>query len=102
MGETTREITILEHVVENIAEISFYIESKGMPDTAKKFVDNVFRFFEKLSIPKTKHRLCEYRRWELLGYSCINYRRKYVVAYLDLSEEIIICDFVPAKLLSEK
>jgi plasmid stabilization system protein ParE len=101
MGER-RQITILENVVESIAEIAFFIESKGMPDTAKKYVDEIFTYFEKLSAPNIKHRNCEYKRWELLAYSCINYKRKYVIAYLDLSDEIIICDFVPAKLLSEK
>ena len=100
MGER-KQVTILENVVETIAEIAFFIESKGMPDTAKKYVDDIFAFLERLSVPNVKH-LCEYKEWESLEYSCINYKRKYVVAYLDLSEEIIICDFVPAKLLFEK
>ncbi|KAA5533409.1 hypothetical protein F0919_12775 [Taibaiella lutea] len=101
MGER-KQVTILENVVETVSEIAFFIESKGMPDTAKKYVDDVFAFLEKLSVPNVKHRFCEYKRWESLEYSCINYKRKYVIAYLDLSEEIIICDFVPAKLLFEK
>jgi len=29
MGKATRQVTILEHVAESIAEISFFIESKG-------------------------------------------------------------------------
>jgi len=101
MGER-KQVTILGSVVEVISEIAFFIESKGMPDTAKKYVDDVFSFLERLSVPNVKHRTCEYKKWELLEYCCINYKRKYIVAYLDLSEEIIICDFVPAKLLSEK
>lgn len=101
MGER-KQVTILENAVESITEIAFFIESKGMPDTAKKYVDDIFTFFEKLSVRNVKHRLCDYKKWEALDYSCINYKRKYVVAYLDLCEEIIICDFVPAKLLFEK
>jgi len=96
-----REVTILNNVVETIAEIAFFIESEGLPETAKRFVDEAFRFFETLSDDSVKHRDCRYKRWENLGYSCVNYKKKYVVAYLDLSDEIIICDFVSAKLIIE-
>lgn len=34
------------------------------------------------------------------GYRCANFRKKYVVAYLDTEDEVIICDFALQKLLS--
>ena len=72
-----------------------------MPDTAKKFIDEVFDFFNHLSIDNTDHRLCSYKRWKDLGYQCIHYKKKYVVAFLSLTSEIIICDFVSSKLLKD-
>lgn len=96
-----RKVRILENVAVSVAEIAFFIESKGMPDTAKKFVDEAFEFFETISIDAADHRLCSYKRWQVLGYRCINYKKKYVVAYLNLISEVIICDFVPVKLLKE-
>ena len=33
-----------------------------------------------------------------LDYRCVPYKKKYVVAYLSQEKEIVICDFVAAKL----
>lgn len=79
--------------------MAYFIESKGMPATAKNFVDEAFDFFDKLSDDFIEHRLCTYSRWKKLGYRCVNYKKKYVVAYLSLSNEIVICDFISSKLL---
>ncbi len=94
-----REVTILDNAVTSIAEISYFIEGKGMPLTAKKFVDDAFTFFEKLSDSKIIHKPCSYTKWNLLGYRCVNYKKKYVIAYIATDEEIVICDFVSSKLL---
>lgn len=41
-----RKVTILETAVEAVAEIAFFIEGKGLPATAKKFVDSAFQFLK--------------------------------------------------------
>lgn len=94
-----RKVSILENAAASVAGIAYFIESKGMLVTAKKFVDEAFDFFEKLSDDFIEHRLCTYSRWKNLGYRCVNYKKKDVVAYLSLSDEIIICDFISSKLL---
>ena len=94
-----RKVTILEPAVTSVAEIALFIESKGMPQTAKKFVDEAFAFFEKLSDDTIEHKPCSYSFWKILNYRCVTYKKKYVVAYLSQEKEIIICDFVSAKLL---
>lgn len=94
-----RKVSILESAATAVAEVSFFIESKGLPKTAKKFIDEVFSFFEKLSEDIIEHRVCQYKQWKNLGYKCANYKKKYVVAFISLEKEIIICDFVVAKLL---
>jgi len=76
-----RKISILENAATAVAEIAFFIESEGMPDTAKKFVDEAFNFFDKLRIEFVEHRLCSYKRWRELGYQCVHYKNKYVVAF---------------------
>ena len=40
-----RKLTILEPAVTEVAHVAFYIEGKGMPETAKRFVDEAFLFF---------------------------------------------------------
>ena len=94
-----RKVTILETAVAEIAHVSFYIESKGMKETAKKFVNDAFLFFDSLANEAITHRPCKYEMWNLLGYRCANFRKKYVVAYIDNADEIIICDFSFQKLL---
>ena len=44
-----RKVSILEPASTAVAEIALFIESEGLPQTAKKFVDDVFLFFAKLS-----------------------------------------------------
>ena len=94
-----RKVSILEPAAEAVADIALFIESKGMPQTAKKFVDEAFGFFEQLSDDRVVHKPCSYSNvWRYLDYRCITYK-KYVVAYLSQPNEIIICDFVISKLL---
>lgn len=82
-----RKVTILEPAITAVAEVAFFIESKGMPQTAKKFVMII------------EHRLCTYKKWKDLNYRCLTYKKKYVIAYLSHENEVIICDFVSSKLL---
>jgi hypothetical protein len=46
------------------------------------------------------HKPCNYNRCETLGYRCVPFKKKYVVAYLNQDKEIVICDFVNSKLLA--
>lgn len=94
-----RKVTILEPAVEAVARIAFYIEGKGLPETAKRFVDDAFAFFEELSSNQIVHRPCKYLPWQRLEFRCANFKKKYVVAYLDLTNEIIISEFALQKLL---
>ena len=94
-----RKVSILEPAATAVAEIAFFIESNGLPRTAKKFVVEVFGFFERLSDDRIEYRSCSYAAWKNLNYRCIAYKKKYMVAFLSLKKEIVICEFVSAKLL---
>jgi plasmid stabilization system protein ParE len=82
-----RKISVLEKARDEVAYIAYFIESKGMPDTAKKFVDDCIDFFEKLSNPKIKYKSCSNIVWETQSYRCATFRKKFVVAFLDTEEE---------------
>lgn len=45
------------------------------------------------------HKPCSYHFWMEANYRCANFRKKFVVAYLDLGHEVLICDFAIQKLL---
>jgi len=94
-----RKVSILEPAADAVADIALFIEGKGMPETAKKFVDKAFEFFETLSDERIEHKPCNYNNlWKYLDYRCVTYK-KYVVTYLSQQNEIIFCDFVASKLL---
>lgn len=69
-----RKVSILEPAATAVAEIAFFIESKGLPQTAKKFVDEAFEFFDKLSADRIEHRRCIYEAWIYLNYRCVPYK----------------------------
>src|SRR5436190_24380827 len=94
-----RKVSILEPASTAVAEIAFFIESKGLPETAKRFADQAFEFFDQLSDETLEHRPCSYEIWKYMDYRCLMYKKKYVVAYLSLPGEIVICEFISSKLL---
>ena len=95
MGQ--REIIIKESVADSIAEIAWYIESKGLVATAEKFADNVYDFFVKLSDPRRIHAICRDPERSYIGYKCISYKKKYTIVFLESADELIICEFLPSK-----
>lgn len=94
-----RKVSILEPASTAVAEVAWFIESKGLPQTAKKFVIDAFIFFDTLSDERIVHKPCSYKKWKDLDYRCVPYKKKYVIAYLSQQKEVVICDFVAAKLL---
>ena len=67
-----RKVSILEPASEAVADIALFIESKGLPQTAKKFVDEVFSFFEDLSDERLLPKPCNYNNvWKYLDYRCV-------------------------------
>lgn len=92
-----REVTVKETVADTVAEIAWYIESKGLIATAENFADGVYDFFIKLSDSRRSHALCHDPERALLGYKCISYKKKYTIVFLETDEEICICEFIPSK-----
>ncbi len=94
-----RRVTILTKAVDEVAYYGYFIESVGMPTSAKRFIDDCFEAFSKLANKKVTHRPCRHAPWQILGYRCVTFRKKYVIAYLETKSEIVICDFTLQKLL---
>jgi len=62
-------------------------------------VDDAFAFFESLSDERIVHRPCRHPGLAHLDLRCANFRKKYIAAYIDNLDEIIICEFALQKLL---
>jgi hypothetical protein len=92
-----REVIVKESVAESIAEIAWFIESKGLVATADKFADNVYDFFMKLADSRRSHAFCRDPERAVIGYKCVPYKRKYTVVFLESETELIICEFIASK-----
>jgi hypothetical protein len=92
-----REVIVKESVAESIAEIAWFIESKGLVSTADKFADNVYDFFMRLADSRRAHAICRDPERAVIGYKCIPYKRKYTVVFLESETELIICEFIASK-----
>jgi len=92
-----REIIIKESVADRIAEIAWYIESKGLIATAEKFADDIYDFFIKLADSRRSYAICRDPERAIIGYKCIPHKRKYTIVFLESDDELFICEFIPSK-----
>jgi len=54
----SRKIVIKQSAAENIAAVSWYIESKGLLATAEKFADEVYDYFMQLADNRKSYAIC--------------------------------------------
>ncbi len=94
-----RKVVVRESAAASIAEISWYIESEGLLVAAEKFTDDTYDFIEGLGDSRKSYRLCRDPERNLIGYKCISFRKKYTIVFIELEDEIIICEFIPSKLI---
>lgn len=73
MGQ--RAVVVKQSVAKSIAEIALFIESKGMVQTAEKFSDAVYDFFETLADSRKSFRPCKEPSRSSMGYKCISFRK---------------------------
>ena len=94
-----RKITVKQSAADSIAEIAWFIESKGMIKTAEKFSDHVYDFIGKLSPSIKSYSICKDPVRAQLGYKCIPYKKKFTIVFIETLPEIIVCEFIPSKLI---
>jgi hypothetical protein len=94
-----RKVIVKESAADSIAAIAWFIESKGLFATADKFVDNVYDHFLKLSDQRKSFPICKEPERERLSYKCTTYKKKYTIVFIESDTELIICEFIPSKLI---
>jgi hypothetical protein len=95
----SRKVVVKKSAADNIAAIAWYIESKGLIATADKFVDNVYDHILKLSDERRSYPICKEPSRLRLGYKCTPYKKKYTIVFIETATELIICEFIPSKLI---
>jgi len=94
-----RKINVKQTAADNIAAIAWFIESKGLVTTANKFSDDVYDFFIGIADDHVSHSICRDPYRAILGYKCISFKKKYTVVFIESEHELIICEFIPSKLI---
>ncbi|WP_462250946.1 type II toxin-antitoxin system RelE/ParE family toxin [Ferruginibacter sp.] len=94
-----RKIIVKQTAADNIADIAWFIESKGMIATADKFTDDVYDAFLKLADERKSFSFCREPARADLGYKCIPYKKKYTIVLIESDKEVIICEFISSKLI---
>ncbi|HZW71269.1 MAG TPA: hypothetical protein VFF57_10345 [Hanamia sp.] len=92
-----RKVTVRQSAADAIAEISWFLESGELVDTAEKFTDEAYDFISKLGDSRKGYRLCREKQRNILGFKCVNYKKKYTIVFVESNTEIIICEFVLSK-----
>jgi hypothetical protein len=95
----SRKITIKQSAADSIAEIAWFVQSKGMVKTAEKFSDEAYDFIFTLNKSIKSYRICKEPIRATLGYKCIPYKKKFTIVFIETELEIIICEFISTKLV---
>lgn len=94
-----RKIVIKQSVADSIAQVAWFIESKGMLATAEKFSDSVYDYFEQMADERRMFAICRDPIRAALGYKCISFKKKYTVVFIESETELTICEFISSKLI---
>ena len=94
-----RKIIVKQSVANSIANIAFYIESKGMLLAAENFSDSIYDFFIKIADDNRTFSACRDIERAIMGYKCITFKKKYTVVMIESETEITICEFISSKLI---
>jgi hypothetical protein len=84
---------------DDIADLIYFIESKGMLSTAKNYVEKVYAFIECLDFKKVNYATCKDRLRAYDGLKCVSYKRKYTIVFYQFENEVIITEFIAQKLI---
>jgi hypothetical protein len=97
MGKT--KIIFLDTFIENISSISYFIESKGLPETALLYKEKVYNFIEKLDFDKVNYAYCRDLERASKELKCIPFNKKYTIVFYQFEDEVIITEFVVSKMI---
>jgi hypothetical protein len=84
---------------DDLADLVYFIESKGLKDTANKYIERVYAFIESLNFEAVNYAYCHNLKRAALGLKCIRFNSKYTIVFYQFSDEVIITNFVPSKMI---
>ncbi|MCD4790236.1 MAG: type II toxin-antitoxin system RelE/ParE family toxin [Bacteroidales bacterium] len=94
------EVIFRRSASEDIANISYYITTKGYPENAKRFVDKLHKFGESLGIFPEKYTICRHKQFARKNFHCAVFDKNYVFVYKIETARIVIYNVIHTKRLT--
>lgn len=82
-----------------MAKISFFIVSKGYPETAHKFYDRMINFANSLADFPFKHAICRFSPFAKRNYHCAVFEENYIFVYKIEKNELFVLRVVSTKIM---
>jgi plasmid stabilization system protein ParE len=94
MEEGKGKVVFGKRAIRNIGHTAIYIESKGFPDNAIKFANELFDFGQSLADFPEKYPVCRKKNWAKRNLRCAIFKKDYIFIYRVSQNELIIYNVV--------
>ena len=94
MEKRTRKVVFRPKTIGKIRDIAIYIEDKGYPITATKFIQQLYDFGQSLADFPEKYPLCRKEAWKKRKLRCAIFKRDYVFIYKLVDNELVIFNVI--------
>jgi hypothetical protein len=78
------KITYTNQFADDLADLVYFIESKGLIVTARKYIEKVYEFIESLRFDTVEYAYCKDKVRSYEGLKCISYKGKYTIVFYNL------------------
>jgi plasmid stabilization system protein ParE len=102
MDNGTIKTVYKEKAATSIYNIGFYIEAKGYPVTANKFISELFDFGDSLQTFPDKYPICRKKVWANRKLRCAVFKKNYIFIYKLIGDELVIFNVVHSKTITLK
>jgi len=100
MSKGIIKITYKKRSATSIYNIGLYIEDKGYPITANKFIDKLYEFGNSLANFPEKYPVCRKKVWVMRYLRCAVFKKDYIFIYKLINDELIIYNVVHTRTIA--
>lgn len=97
--EKKEKIIFQEEAKQSFRSIALYIEEKGYPETAEKYIQRMLNFTETFLLFPNKYPLCRFSKLSKQNLHCAVFEHKYIFIYKVAKNKLIIYNVIHVKTL---
>jgi hypothetical protein len=89
-----RELVIMKRAENAIYKVAQYRASEYFPHTGEKFIEEVIDFCSRYAALEISHPLCKNATLAKYSYSCLVFKKKWVIAFKYTEKELRVYRFI--------